>query len=74
MSVQGNLSERLELARRKLEAGRKLVEQQRAMVAKLQSKGLCVEVARHQLDLFEITLKLFEQDYQKTRVDVALKK
>jgi hypothetical protein len=65
MFIQGNLSERLELARRKLEAGRNLVDQQRAMVAKLQSKGLCTEIARHRLDLFEITLKLFEEDYQK---------
>jgi hypothetical protein len=41
MSIQGTLSERLELAGRYLEAGQKLVDQQRAMVAKLQRKGLC---------------------------------
>jgi hypothetical protein len=76
VSIQGNLSERLELARRHLEAGRKLVDQQRAMVAKLHSKGLCTEVARHQLELFEITLKLFEEDYQKLKqkLDARLKK
>jgi hypothetical protein len=76
MSVQGNVSERLELARRRLEAGRKFADQQRAMVAKLQSKGLCTEVARHQLDLFEITLNLFEEDYQKmkTGLDARLTK
>jgi hypothetical protein len=72
MSIQGNLSERLELARSQLEAGRKLVDKQRAMVAKLQSKGLCTEVARHQLDLFEITLKLFEEDYQKSNKSLTL--
>jgi hypothetical protein len=76
MTIQGNLSERLELARRNLEAGRNLVDQQRAMVAKLQSKGLCTKVARHQLDIFEITLRLFEEDYQKIKqkLDARLKK
>ncbi len=67
MSIQGTLSERLELARRYLEAGQKLVDRQRGMVAKLQTKGLCTQVARHQLGLFEITLKLFEEDYQKLK-------
>jgi hypothetical protein len=74
--MSGSHSERLELARRYLEAGRKLVDQQRALVAKLQGKGLCTEAARHQLDLFEITLKLFEEDYQKIKqkLDARLKK
>jgi hypothetical protein len=76
MSIQGNQSEPLKLARGRLEAGRKLADQQRAMVTKLQSRGLCTEVARHQLDLFEITLKLFEEDYQKMKegLDARLKK
>jgi hypothetical protein len=45
------------------------------MIAKLQSKGLCIEVARHQLDLFEITLKVFEEDYEsiKQELDTILK-
>jgi hypothetical protein len=76
MSIQGTLSERLELAGRYLEAGQKFVDQQRAVVAKLQRKGLCTQVARLQLDLFEITLKLFEEDYQKLKqkLDARMKR
>ena len=56
------MDERLALAQQHVVAGRKIVARQRELVDCLEASGRDASLGRTTLDLFEWTLKIFEDD------------
>ena len=73
---QSDLDERIARARKHVESGRRVVEQQRMRIATGVGKGLCAE-ARMLLQAFEQSLQILEDDlvrllHEKAKLTVGL--
>jgi hypothetical protein len=58
------MDERLALAERHVVAGRKIVARQRELVERLEASGRDTSLEKKTLDLFERTLKMFEDPFE----------